>query len=193
MQRDVNRWRRRGSASRPARRPGPAPAWKSRRVVRHDAHLEGLRALDHLAADTAETDDASVLPRSSWPMSFFFSHLPARVEAVACGIRRAMASISARVCSATETALPPGVFMTSTPASVAASRSTLSTPTPARPMTRSLGAFSSTAAFTCTALRTRSASASGRYWAYSLGWKRWYSNRAGTEITRFPPERGARQ
>src|ERR1019366_3236995 len=111
----------------------------------------------------------SVLPRSSLPMSFFFSHLPARVEALACGIRRAMASMSASVCSATETALPPGVFMTSTPASVAASRSTLSTPTPARPMTRSLGAFSSTAAFTCTALRTSSASASARCWAYSLG------------------------
>src|ERR1035437_10281280 len=59
--------------------------------------------------------------------------------------------------------------MTSTPASVAASRSTLSTPTPARPMTRSLGAFSSTEAFTCTALRTSSASASGKCWAYSLG------------------------
>src|SRR5271157_3834808 len=111
----------------------------------------------------------SVLPRSSLPMSFFFSHLPARVEALAWGMRRAMASISARVCSATETALPPGVFITSTPASVAASRSTLSTPTPARPMTRRLGACSSTAAFTCTALRTRSASASGRCWAYSLG------------------------
>ena len=58
----------------------------------------------------------SVLPRSSLPMSFFFSHLPARVEAPACGMWRAMASISARVCSATETALPPGVFITSTPA-----------------------------------------------------------------------------
>ena len=58
----------------------------------------------------------SVLPRSSLPMNFFFSHLPARVEALACGMWRAMASISARVCSATEMALPPGVFITSTPA-----------------------------------------------------------------------------
>ena len=40
------------------------------------------------------------------------------------------------VCSATLMAFPPGVFMTSTPLRVAASRSTLSTPTPARPMTR---------------------------------------------------------
>ena len=74
-------------------------------------------------------------------MNFFFSHLPARVEALACGMWRAIASMSARVCSATEMALPPGVFITRTPAAVAASRSTLSTPTPARPMTRSLGAF----------------------------------------------------
>ena len=65
------------------------------------------------------------------PMNFFFSHLPPLVEALACGIDRAIASISASVCSATETAFPPGVFITSTPASVAAFRSTLSTPTPA--------------------------------------------------------------
>ena len=58
----------------------------------------------------------SVLPRSSLPMNFFFSHLPARVDALACGMWRAMASIRASVCSATEMALPPGVFITSTPA-----------------------------------------------------------------------------
>ena len=86
----------------------------------------------------------SDLPRNSLPMNFFFSHLPLVVDCVASGIRRAMASISARVCSATEMALPPGVFITRTPAAVAASRSTLSTPTPARPITRSLGALSST-------------------------------------------------
>ncbi len=90
----------------------------------------------------------SVLPRSSLPMNFFFSHLPPHVLAVACGMWRAIASISASVCSATEIALPPGVFITSTPAAVAASRSTLSTPTPARPITRSFGAFSSTDWFT---------------------------------------------
>ena len=113
----------------------------------------------------------SVLPRSSLPMNFFFSHLPARVEALACGMWRAMASISASVCSATEMALPPGVFITSTPAAVAASRSTLSTPTPARPMTRSFGAFASTCWFTCTALRTSSASASARCCVYSFGFE----------------------
>ena len=73
------------------------------------------------------------------------------------------------VCSATETALPPGVFMTMTPAAVAAFRSTLSTPTPARPMTRRRGAFSSTSFVTLTALRTSSASASGRQFRYSFG------------------------
>ena len=71
-----------------------------------------------------------------------------------------MHSINPSVCSATDTALPPGVFITSTPAAVAAGRSTLSTPTPARPITFSLGAFASTSAFTFTALRTSSASAS---------------------------------
>jgi hypothetical protein len=58
------------------------------------------------------------------------------------------------------TALPPGVFITTTPFLVAASRSTLSTPTPARPMARSWPACSSNSAVTLVALRTRSASAS---------------------------------
>ena len=102
-------------------------------------------------------------------MSFFFSHLPLRVELLACGMRRAMESMRARVCSATEMALPPGVFITSTPAAVAAGRSTLSTPTPARPITRRRGALSSTSLFTCTALRTSSASASARCFPYSFG------------------------
>src|SRR5579875_512711 len=84
---------------------------------------------------------------------------------------RAMASMRANVCSATETAFPPGVFITSTPASVAASRSTLSTPTPARPMTRRRGALARTDWFTCTALRTSRASATERCSWYSLGFE----------------------
>ncbi len=96
----------------------------------------------------------SVLPRSSLPRNFFFSHLPAFVELLACGTALAIESINARVCSATETALPPGVFITSTPASVAAGRSTLSTPTPARPITLNLGAAANTSLSTLTALRT---------------------------------------
>ena len=41
-------------------------------------------------------------------------------------------SIRARVCSAVEMVLPPGVFITTMPCRVAASVSMLSTPTPAR-------------------------------------------------------------
>ena len=48
-----------------------------------------------------------------------------------------MASIRPSVCSATATALSPGMFITRTPAAVAASRSTKSVPTPAKAMTRS--------------------------------------------------------
>ena len=76
-----------------------------------------------------------VLPVSSTPMNFDFSHLPAWVEVLACGISRASANIMAMACSAVVMALPKGVFITTTPLAVAAFRSTLSTPMPARPMT----------------------------------------------------------
>ena len=102
----------------------------------------------------------SVLPRSSVPCSDFFSHLPPRVVTSARTMCRARASIKANVCSATATALAPGVFITAIPSRVAASRSMLSTPTPARPMTFSFCACSSKPAFTSTAERTSSASAS---------------------------------
>src|SRR5271154_6440418 len=111
----------------------------------------------------------SVLPRSSVPTNLRFSHLPALVAALAAGMERAMESMSAMVCSAAETALPPGVFITSTPAPVAAGRSIFSMPTPARPITRSLGAWLRTAASTIRPPRTISASASARYCVYSLG------------------------
>ena len=84
----------------------------------------------------------SVLPVSSTPMKRFFSHLPACVEASACGISRASANIMAMACSAVVMELPNGVFMTMTPRAVAAGMSTLSTPMPARPMTFRLLAFS---------------------------------------------------
>ena len=77
----------------------------------------------------------SVLPKISTPMNLFFSHLPARVEASACGICRASASISEMACSAVVIELPNGVFITITPLAVAAGMSTLSTPMPARPIT----------------------------------------------------------
>ena len=68
-------------------------------------------------------------------MKRFFSHLPACVEASACGICRASASISVMACSAVVIELPNGVFITITPLAVAAGMSTLSTPMPARPIT----------------------------------------------------------
>ena len=71
-------------------------------------------------------------------MKRFFSHLPAWVEASACGIWRASANIIAIACSAVVIELPKGVFITMMPLAVAAGMSTLSTPMPARPITLSL-------------------------------------------------------
>jgi hypothetical protein len=68
-------------------------------------------------------------------MNRLFSHLPAWVEASAAGIWRASANIMAIACSAVVIELPKGVFITTTPAAVAAGMSMLSTPIPARPMT----------------------------------------------------------
>ncbi len=75
-------------------------------------------------------------------MKRFFSHLPAWVEASACGISRASASIRVTACSAVVIELPNGVFITMMPFAVAAGISTLSTPIPARPITFSRFAFS---------------------------------------------------
>ncbi len=60
--------------------------------------------------------------------------------------------------SAVETRLPPGEFMTMMPRRVAAARSTLSTPTPGRPMTLRFLAASSTSAVIWLPLRTSIAS-----------------------------------
>src|SRR5712691_10565003 len=84
----------------------------------------------------------SVLLVISTPMKRFFSHLPAWVEASACGICRASASIRVIACSAVVIEFPNGVFITMTPLAVAAGISTLSTPMPARPMTFRVFAFS---------------------------------------------------
>jgi hypothetical protein len=62
--------------------------------------------------------------------------------------------------SAVEIVLPPGVFITTTPRCVAASTSTLSMPTPARPTTRSSGAASITLRVTLVSERTTIATAS---------------------------------
>jgi len=81
-----------------------------------------------------------------------------RLDALACGILRASAKSSAIACSAVVTALPVGVFMTTIPRLDAALTSTLSTPMPARPMTRSRSACAITSAVTLVPLRTISAS-----------------------------------
>src|SRR5689334_18432263 len=62
----------------------------------------------------------SVLPVISTPMKRFFSHLPAWVDASACGISRASASIRVIACSAVVIELPNGVFITMMPLAGAA-------------------------------------------------------------------------
>ncbi len=81
----------------------------------------------------------SVLPKSSVPMNGARSHRPARTEADACGMCRASASSSAKVCSVAAIVFAAGVLTTTMPACVAASTSMASTPTPARPTTRMRG------------------------------------------------------
>ncbi len=71
---------------------------------------------------------------------------------------RASATSSPIVCSAAETTFDSGAFATTMPLRVAASTSTLSTPTPARPITFSLVALAITSAVTFVAERTISAS-----------------------------------
>ncbi len=95
----------------------------------------------------------SVLAVISTPMKRFFSHLPAWVEASAAGSWRATANISAMACSAVVIELPKGVFITMMPFAVAAGTSTLSTPMPARPMTRSFVAAAITLSLTLVAER----------------------------------------
>ena len=95
---------------------------------------------------------------SSRPWNFFFSHLPAFIEAAAWGMFRLRAMSMDRACSAVVTVLPPGVFMTAIPRWLAAGMSMLSSPVPARPTTfrRSLTPIRS--ARSLVRLRTTSAS-----------------------------------
>src|SRR5206468_6742285 len=103
----------------------------------------------------------SVLPRISVPMNFERVHSPRLTDASACGTHRASAKTSAMVCSAAATMLPRGALTTTMPLRVAAETSMLSTPTPARPTTRSRRPASMTGAVTRVSLRTTSASKSG--------------------------------
>ncbi len=100
----------------------------------------------------------SVLPWSSTPCHFERSQRPCFRSSLACGMFLACASSSARVCSAAETMFDCGAFTTMTPRRVAASRSTLSRPIPARATTLRFSAASITSAVTCVCERTTSAS-----------------------------------
>ena len=72
-------------------------------------------------------------------------------------------------CSAVVIELPKGVFITTMPRDVAAGTSILSTPMPARPMTFSFVAYSSTALVTLVAERTASPSNSPMIFFSSSG------------------------
>src|SRR4051794_41865254 len=78
-----------------------------------------------------------VLLYSSTPSKDFLSQCLLRTFASACGILRATETNNENACSAVEMVFPPGAFNTTTPRRGAVSTTTLSTPTPARPPTRS--------------------------------------------------------
>src|SRR2546425_573912 len=80
-----------------------------------------------------------VLPRSSVPSNRLRSHSPRRIASAAHGMWRAWASSRPMACSAALTVLGPGAFITPMPRRVAACTSMLSTPGPARAITRQLG------------------------------------------------------
>src|SRR5918999_935284 len=80
----------------------------------------------------------SVFSYTSTPLNFDRSHAPAVSEPWACGTLRASASSIASVCSAAVITFDCGAFATTTPRFVAASTSTLSTPTPAPGAAREL-------------------------------------------------------
>src|ERR1039458_6998139 len=88
-------------------------------------------------------------------------------------MRRAMASMSASVCSATEMALPPGVFITRTPAAGALCRAPIDSP--AQRYARSAHPLPQ--------------DGSNIPW----DWKRSRSSRAETSVERLPPRRAVPQ
>src|SRR5712692_8410907 len=91
-------------------------------------------------------------------MNSFRFQFPSFRLRFACATLRARATSKAIVCSAVVIVLPSGAFITTMPRPVAAATSMLSTPTPARPITRSFLAASINSAVTLVSLRTISAS-----------------------------------
>jgi hypothetical protein len=88
--------------------------------------------------------------------NFPFAHCPPFKEPTAWGtfLARAKRRDMDMVCSAVVMVLPVGVFITTIPWAVATSTSTLSTPTPARPITLSCFPARIASAVTFVALRT---------------------------------------
>ena len=95
-----------------------------------------------------------VLLRTSTPMKALRFHSPDFSDWWAMGTFLDRASIRAKVCSAAATVLPVGALTTAMPALVAASRSILSTPIPARPTTCNFLAALMTSLVTLVSLRT---------------------------------------
>ncbi len=100
----------------------------------------------------------SRLPFNSVPTRDFLSHFSCFMEASPEATLRATASMRAMASSAVEIMFPTGEFITMMPRFVAASRSTLSTPTPERPTTLKLVPASRTSAVIRLARRMRTAS-----------------------------------
>ena len=97
----------------------------------------------------------SVFSYSSTPLYLERSQRPSTSEACAWGTLRASAVSSAMVCSAAVITLDWGALATTMPRRVAASTSTLSTPTPARPTALRLSALSIRSAVSLVAERMR--------------------------------------
>ena len=97
---------------------------------------------------------AKVLPLNSAPLSSLRSHFPSRIPDAPRTTARVPQSICVKVNSAVAMVLPPGVFITITPFSVAACTSMLSTPTPALPTALSFEATSNTSFEILVSLRT---------------------------------------
>ena len=143
--------------------PNPIPIFCAFSSVRNGSYaITFIRCPFALAATSAP-----ILPRPMTPSVLFFnstpmndlrSHCPFFNELNAWGIFRANAVNIAIVCSAAEFVLPSGALTTMMPCSVAASKSILSTPTPARPIIFRLLAASITSRVTCVWLRTSNAS-----------------------------------
>ncbi len=96
-----------------------------------------------------------VFSYSSTPENLERSHLPLVRDACAWGMLRARARSRAIVCSAAVTTFDWGALATTMPRWVAASTSTLSTPTPALPITRMLVALAISSAVIFVAERIR--------------------------------------